>query len=696
MPPIKPRRAAPRPARAAERKPAASNEPTAAERKDGKATPEDFLLSFLEGAEHFLGSLPDTDATKHVIAMTFMNACAEVTRTRFRMKFDAVEELCGRLTERLPLLRGSVAKIEERNTDEGFSRLLSAWAANNTACVKRIPAEAGQAVLDALYTRYTVSKPVTFEDILRLQFRWISANRAALEVFTKFAEGSDVLTPEQLAKFIRETQRADDVTDRQVTEKYKYRFGGGVHRYNFASYCGSVLTNNMVDPARTSDVWQDMTQSFTHYSIGCARVESEEDLKRVLSESVRAYVLALRRSANGTVCSGSCPLQHIIDGVKKSGFALNTYPIVLTLSPHVAVPLALQEEAARLLTEGLGPLLAKGLMFEGAAITDPKFSPGALRKRVLVASAQGALKPFVGFMVADMHKDGLGVRVTDVVEGTPAAKSGVLKDDWLTHIKGEAIRNKQHLRDVLATLHVGEEVLVKRENLDELTVVVGGAVDPQDRTVAPALSSIVFFRLTRAAADRKPWDTTVVDAAALPRAKLNRAELASHFAYTAIDGEADGAAPGDLGYASIAGIQFIDTDSSERCLSWSRGRFCDNGRCGYVLKTNLGDKQFPELNVDVLCGPRAVGCAALTSATTKIYGNGTARVSGTRLIFSGFDEASLAIAELTFEASGEEHVFVAAFKPTLARSGYRALPCLVKGEERATPKRVHGVYLFVR
>lgn len=70
-------------------------------------------------------------------------------------------------------------------------------------------------------------------------------------------------------------------------------------------------------------------------------------------------------------------------------------------------------------------------------------------------SEQTTLKPFIGFMVADMIKDGLGVRVTDVIENTPAAKGGVQKDDWFTHVNGKPIHNKQHLRQFLDKLQVG-------------------------------------------------------------------------------------------------------------------------------------------------------------------------------------------------------------------------------------------------
>ncbi|EPY32946.1 hypothetical protein AGDE_08429 [Angomonas deanei] len=438
-----------------------------------------------------------------------------------------------------------------------------------------------------------------------------------------------------------------------------------------------------------------MTQSFTHYLIGCTRINSEADVNRAISESTcRAFVVDLKKNKNGQLCTGTCPLLTLLDNIKKNGFTHSTYPIVIFLSPASAPPVDVQDEAAKLIVDTLGTMLAKGMMFEGAAISDPKFSPGALRKKVLIASFQGELKPFVGFLVADMNKDGLGVRVTDIVEGTPAAKGGVIKDDWLTHIGDQPIKNKAHLRECLAKLKVGQEVKVKRENMDELTIVVGGTVDPQDKSVSSALSGIVFFRLTKNLQDNKPWDTVCVDAAKVKSSSLNRTSLAGYFAHVSINGSASNVQE-LIGDALNAGIQFIDGDLSETCLAFNRGRFYNNGRCGYLLKTSLEGEKYPDLGFDVICGPRAVGCSPMTGGTVKVFGTGSARLSGTRVSVSGYNESSVVVLEMTCEQNGEEHTFIASFSPTLIRQGYRALPCIAQDEEKVVPRRIHGVYLLV-
>jgi hypothetical protein len=658
---------------------------------------EQFLRSIMEGTEHFITSLPDTQTVKQAIMLTFMNSCAEVTRTKFRMKLDAITDLICSLARqlKLPLMEASVAQVEERAMDDGFSRTLLAWFSNNPTYAKKIPVAAGQAVLDTLYIRYVVNKPVAFEDILAYQIRWVSVNEAALELFSKFTDGKELMSTEQLGKFLRETQHID-VTDRQIMEKYKYRFGGGIHKYNFGSYNGGVLTNNAIDPSRTSNVWQDMTQSFTHYMVSCARIETGEDLKRAMADGTRALVLNVKKGANGKLVVGACEFSAILESVKKNGFTTNTYPIVLCLSPNAPMPIDVQDEVAQQINDILGSTVAEGLMFEGAMINDPKFSPGALRKKVLIMSYQSRLKPFIGFLVADMNKDGLGVRVTDVMEGTPASKGGVLKDDWLTHINGQPIQNKQHLRECLAKLKVGDEFTVRRENLDEIKIVVGGAIDPSDTTASAALSSITYFKYADGA-DPKPWDTEHIPASSLATTKLTRKDLATHFAFCTINSnEITKEVPDPEGLAAKLGIEFVDVDNSNRCLSWARGRFCENGRSGYILKTDIDKAKSADLTINIIAGPRLLNCAPVSAVKTTMHGNGEARVNGSQVSFTACNQATIAVVTMTFEVNGAERSFTSSFCPGLLRPGYRALPSIPSGEERVAKPQIHGIYCFIK
>ncbi|CCW61727.1 unnamed protein product [Phytomonas sp. EM1] len=655
---------------------------------------EQFLLSVLEGAEDLFCNLPESQAVKKVIALTFMNSCVEVTRTKFRLKFDVIIDMASKLTRglRSNLLYGSLESVEERTMDDSFSRILLAWYVNNPSFEKIIPPEAGQAVLDTLYIRYTTTKPVTFEDILRFQFHWILLNQAAVEVYYKISRGKDLVSIKQLGNFLREVQCVE-TTDHQLMEKFKFRFGGGIHKYNFTSYNGSVLTNNAIDPARTSDIWQDMTQCFTHYMISCARIETENDLKWFINGTARALVLNIRKGDDGSICSGSCPLQTMLDYIKKNAFTTNTYPIILCFLPSSAFTIELQDEVAMLLNETLGAMLAKGPIFEGAIITDPKFNPSALRKKFLVMATQSALKPFIGFMVADMHKDGLGVRVAHVVEGTPAAKSGLLKDDWLTHINNMPIKNKKNLRECLLNLKVGEDFTIKRENLDEIKIVVGGIVDPDDTSASSALSAVTFFRFA-SGKDYKPCDVEVINTDKIPSlCDKNCDTYWDHLAFVSFNSTSNDTMSYE-GVCSNAGIQFIDVDNSERSVAWSIGRFFDNGRCGYLLKTDADANTTTDLVMKIICGPRSMCCPPLSEMTVTVHGNGSVRKNGRQLTFTGTNVRTIVVVNMVFENDCVERSFTTSFCPLLIRPGYRALPSFITGDKCPPKSQLHGIYVF--
>lgn len=665
-------------------------------------------MSTLGEAERFITELADPQATKQAIALTFLNSIAELIRNKWRQTFAAAKEkmMASIQKSKLQLFSSCVGLTQEQYMDDGFTRLLAAWRSHNPGGKKKIAAEEISAILAALYIHLDIPanrETFTFYDVMQFHFRWIACNTAALEVFGKFSEGKETMTAEQLARFLRETQRID-VTDRQIMEKLTYRYGGMIHRYNFACYNGSVLTNCAIDPSRTSDVWQDMTQPFTRYVLCCARVDSPSTLEKAVSlESVRAIVLPeLRKAGPNNYLCGTCPLNVIITSIKKHGFATNTYPIVLCLPPASSLPRDVQAEVAQQLSEGFGSFLGKGLMLEGSVISDPKFSPGALRKKVLLMGSQSSLKPFVGFMVADMNKDGLGVRVTDVVEGTPAAKGGVSKDDWLTHVNGQAISNKQRLRELLSTVEVGSEIAIKRENMDEMKIIVGGVVNPNDTTVAPELSNLVFFKYADTTGKPKPWDTNILSSSSLLASGVRRQQFEDHFAFVSISGkEADSSKADILGRAMALGIQFVDVDNSERCLGWSRGRFTDNGRCGYLLKasTEGGHQEVArDVEIDVIVGPRAIGNPPVREGTIELFGPGKAKMVGSNVTFTGCTESSICVLRVIFETDNVENAgFIASFCPALCRPGFRALPCLpIKNNVSWKGGGIHGTYVFIK
>ncbi|KEG09700.1 phospholipase C, delta [Trypanosoma grayi] len=657
---------------------------------------EQYLRSLLEGAEAVLGGgfHFNSPAEQHYVTLTFINSCVEVTRTKFRLKVEVVVEIVTKIARELKLktILKVVPDVKECCVDDGFARLLNAWSVDHTGLSKATPASAGKSVVDSKGTKNNNHTQSSFLNNLSSHLYSATMVPTTMDIFPTFAQGGDIMNEEQFGKFLRETQR-NDVTDSQVIEKYKYRFGGAIHRYNFNTYMGSLLTNNALDPLRTADAWQDMTQPLTRYLIKTTRIESKNDLARALTDGSRAFVLNLNKNEAGVLFSGSCPLNDILVGIKTEGFLGSPYPILLCLSPNNNMPVKLKDELAENLTNVLGPMLAKGLMFEGAIISDPKFSPAAQRKKVLVLGYQSKLKPFVGCLVADMNRDGLGVRVTDVLNGTPAAKGGLTRDDWLTHLNGVAIKNKQHMREQLSKLKLGEEFTLRRENLEEIKIVVGGTVDAEDKSESTTLSNILFLKYT-AKDNPGPWETQIFTAKTIHGPAVSRKKLDDHFAFYSSERGTD-----NVDYVDIAtrmGIQLIDSGKTCQYPTWAKGRFVDNGHTGYLIKSDTEEKGTVNVTVDIIAGPLEINGPPLIKGTARVYGTGSARVDERKVTLKGCNDATVAVIECEFAQNGGSFCFTAAFPPALLRDGYRVLPLEQTGGPKDLGVSTIGAYCFIR
>ncbi|RNF16673.1 phospholipase C, delta [Trypanosoma conorhini] len=660
-----------------------------------QANAERYLRLILEGAEKILGGgfrFASNEESQQV-ALTFLNSCVEVTRTRFRLTTGVILETIGRIAseEKLKTILGTLPNVKENCVDEGFSRLLYDWLETSSGFSAALQNNAERSTQK---TKGGSKNAPTWTGFSNLLVSHLCAATAipAIDIFSKFAQGKPSMTEKEYGNFLRETQHSD-LTDTQIREKYNFRFGGAIHKYNFNTYFGGLSTNSALDPMRTADVWQDMTQPLTRYSVNMTRVESEADLNRALVDSSRAFLLNVVKDEKGILCSGSCPIRTILESIQAVGFSTNSYPIVLCLSPVNPISVELGKELAFFIKKDFSTLFAKGLMFEGSIISDPKFSPAALRKKVLLMGHQSRLKPFVGCYVADLNRESLGVRVTEVVQGTPAAKAGLTKDDWLTHFNGEPIPNKQSLRERLSNLRLGGEFSLRKENLEDIKIVVGGTVDAADQSASAELSEILFLKYTEGKGG-KPWETQVVREEALQDPKLMREDLDDHFAFFTSEGTAANA--DQIKTATKLGVQFIDTGNAPEAQIWARGRFVDNGGSGYLIKSDAAVKPIVSVTVEVIAGLQDMKGACLQSGKVRVYGTGSARVDGNRFNFKECNDATVAVLECDFAHDGGFFSFVAAFPLGLLRSGYRVLPMQQTGGPRKLATSKLGAYCFIR
>lgn len=817
------------------------NEPTTSPKTDVTpgvkegAEAENFLKCTIEEAEEFFSVLL-TDKRKKVVEHTFLNSLLDFISKKWEMDGESAKRtIANSLPKRKgshpePLFDGIIKDMKENCVDDGFKRVFTVWEANNPSCSKKITIKELQSILNALsihldalelltmlsnsikrkdsktsqrsvspltampqgrsreeesFTEilrrkspYPVSATslVTFFHVLGFHFRWISCNKVALEVFAENSHGKEAMNNQEFAEFLRKTQ-GTDATELYVQNALKFRYGGYIHRYNFACFNGSILTNPAIEPLRTTAVCQDMTQPFTRYIIGCARVNSSSNfLKAIERGGVRAFVLpSLTRvpslqndsksvpshSTPTTVPTspfsktntllftslsnkddfqcGDCYLSTIISKIKDSGFVKNTYPIILCLPPIKDMPYEDQVLLGTLLEDGFKDMLGKGFMMEGGLLDDPKFSPSALRKKVLVMGDQGELKAYAGFMVADMHQKGIGVRVTEVKGGSPAARAGILPGLWITHVNGRHIPDKETLREILKTAQVGSELVIRQENIRDIKIILGGEVCDRrpdtppgpvssDHTnctsssnskisgyLATELSKLIFFKYISGESvteNYKPWDTYIISTQELlsldgetdenvedsefskasAGALYSKRESKEWFSIVHIDGKNLSSSHINrlLSAATREGVQFVDIDNSEQCLAWFSGRFMDNGGCGYLLYSDVPNKSLSyrlptKISIAVQVGPRAIGNPPLKKVVGELIGDGKMTLQKRRLYFENCTVSSVCSLRFVFYNPYEEntetdeenptYVFTTSFCPALCRLGFRVLPC---------------------
>jgi hypothetical protein len=458
-----------------------------------------------------------------------------------------------------------------------------------------------------------------------------------------------------------------------------------------------------------------MTQPLPHYIVSTAHVDSEAELIKAIRENVRAFVLTCSKKEDGEVYSGSCKLSLILETIKQSGFKDSGYPIVLCFNPQHPLDLELQEMIAALVKTKLDGLVARGMMFEGAMINDPNFSPAALQRKVLLMGNQAPLKPFVGFHVADMNREGLGVRVTDVQGCTPASKAGIAKDDWLTHINGAQIKNKQHLREQLALFQLGDEFTMKKENLDEVRIVVGGAVCSGDGVAAQTLSDLIFLKFVTADTDPHehffPWESSSTTGDLVPASwkqdepqsggdalTPNRRDLNERFLFVAQPSELANCGDSFVGSATSRGAQFVDAGGRVDTHIWARGLFTDNAHCGYILKSSEADSEAlaSDVTLKIISGPHKAQGYPPGKVSVRIHGSGKWLQHDTlTFTFTECEESTVAVVTMIYQLGDQSITFVSSFPPLLLRGGYRVLPTIELTEELSPSPTTHGVFCTI-
>lgn len=650
--------------------------PTAVDHANANASA--FFKSVLPAADRLLVSAfpPDVAA---MVCLSLVNTTIDVARQVFRQKYaHAKESITQIATEgHLVTVEMALTFVEEHSSTDFFMTALLSWFEHNPLASAVVSRECIEAIFESITVprRLIGTEPWTFASVLRIALDRRIAAPILESVFRQYAGMEVTMAPSRYRAFLTDVQ-ATDVTEKTATERVRLRFGGAVTLSTLALHLNSPNSNCVLDPQRTTNVWQDMTQPLPNYIVHTRVADTVVDVQRALRDGVRALVFHCRE-VHDEVYGGEEPLASLVAEVRQQAWKENPYPVIIALAPSSPLSLAAQDRIAAILTQTLGDTLAKGIMFDGASLHDPTFSPVALQRKVLVMGVQAPLKPFIGFYVADIQRNGIGVRVTDVQHNTPAEKAGLQRDDWITHINGQSIENKDFLRRVLCGMKLGEEFRLRRENLEEVRVVVGGMVVPNDAQVSKQLSDLIFLKLCTPRSDghSAPWEAHMMasDELLRPQSPLRRRDLSEHFAFLQLP------CTDESDVASVAhdvGVQFVCADHSLSSQRWAKGLFLDNANSGYLMKTdsNAEATEPTVIRMEIVLPPLSVDEGATMTVTCTAYGRSKATVDDGRVIvMSSSSENAVVLVTMTFSTVDKSVSLWSSFPPSLLRCGYRAL-----------------------
>lgn len=666
-------------------------------------------LVYPQYAKHTAKAIGDP-AIRQRINRAFISTSLDLAKHVYHAKTEAavkaIQRACKKTNDALAVgdFVHDTKWINDRAIDDVQYQLLAIWnKAMEPARRESISVPEAQSLLHELsvylpasfvFPREGEVNFTEFCDIFFAKFR----TKEMQNLFLDASSGNSEMNATQLLHFLGSNHTTAELAEDTIRSS----FGGILCEYNFCAHFLHPVMNGVLDPKRAGRVWQDMTLPLPNYHIRSEIVVSEKQLRAALRKGVRGLLVdpQVRREVPTLSSKRSSPrsptgqqvselgqlvdviyagsdlsLATLAEIVRLEGFVSSSYPIILAFLPSQNFSVELQAKTAAVLQDVLDDRLARGLMFDGANLTDPRFSPSALQEKVLILAAQAPLQPFVGVYVSDMVRGGIGVRVTDVKEHSPAANAGITKDDWFTHINGTPVEDKERFKAILGNAAIGDELVMRKENLTEVRVIIGGAVPPNVPGYDTALSNRTFLTAHSAKDDpHTPWSTSIYYSLDDVHATKD------DFALVRLEESLDKLrAEKDVLSADELGVQFIFS-MSEAVEMWARGKFAENGDSGFNLRFNEEEWQPSRWHLRLVAAPPATSGKPLKRTVAGVFGKQCVECSSDQILFDATSVQAVCLLDLEYEGSG----FQASLPAALLRTGYRAVPMMEMGTGRKT------------
>eukprot|EP00760_Papus_ankaliazontas_P031488 PhM_4_TR5306/c1_g2_i1/m.25097 len=324
---------------------------------------------------------------------------------------------------------------------------------------------------------------VDFDAYLSLVVRY-SLHYDMGQLFDRYRVGA-VVPAQRLVNLFKDVQGESITLETAAT---LIRTVGYMNLENFISHFGSYTHNACISHSPPSDwgkhaLHEYYVSSSYHTYLTGDQVRGSTNIEMfryVLLEGCRCLEIECWDGGNGEpVVFHGCPdtdsieLRRVLFIVKENAFVATEHPVILSFDIYHLSPTQ-QKVLAQMLTDIFEGMLANGLMFDGNTHEIPLEN---MSKKILIKCKQLPIKPFVGIFVADMRRTGQGVKVTDVKAASAAARAGIQTDDWVTHVNGDAVQNVVDFKNRICKLGVGDNVVLRKENLADVSFVLGGVDD---------------------------------------------------------------------------------------------------------------------------------------------------------------------------------------------------------------------------
>jgi len=410
-------------------------------------------------------------------------------------------------------------------------------------------------------------------------FKRLSTREEIIRLLEKFAEDGKGLTIAELAGFLTTKQQINDVTNAmclEIIEKFEpvgesrekgYLGVDGLTNYLFSDEC------NILDP-KCSTIYQDMNHPLSHYFISSSHnTYLLEDQLRGPS-SVEGYISALKQGCrcleidcwdgedneptiyHGHTFTSKILFRDAIAAIKKYAFCESAYPLILTLENHCSIDQ--QKVMARHLIEILGDSLCCDPVDENRTSLP---TPESLKYKILIKGKK-----------LSAEKEGDGDDLGDVSEEDEAAEMVIQDDDTTDGLKEMFAKRQEKQKEKEKKLKLAREL----------------------SRLVNYLCAVKFHSFEQAHTKRKYYQMSSFSESKF--LGLGESEGNAFVRYNTkfisrtypggIRVDSSNYNPQDawnLGCHIVA----LNYQTDGQMMDFYRGKFMDNGNCGYLLKPSF-------------------------------------------------------------------------------------------------------------